>query len=502
MIKMAVLLIHALFLFSGCQILNAEKTNPPVTLVIFGSTGDLSARKLYPAIYNLSLEEDGINSNFSVVGIGRRNLSQEEFQLSVYSALQKFSRNKPSIDSWNQFKPHVTYFQADFSKESDYVQLKAFLDKLDEETGRSGNYIFYLATESNYFPIIISNLHKQGLTDEKIETSFSRVIIEKPFGEDLDSAVQLQSTILQSLDEKQIFRMDHYLGKKGVHKLVKFRFQDSKYETLFDRKYVKNIQITLSETIGIGTRANFYEKTGHLRDVMQNHAMQLLALATMEQPAGFQPEDIYSEKARLLDAIRPFSDVDMDQEIIRGQYTSGMINGTPVIGYRQENDVPEHSQVETFVQTRMFIDNERWRGVPVYIKSGKRLPEQTTQITLNLKQNPLQIDAIHFVIQPNSRIYLTKNGVREMYEIEIDASLTRREEYENLILAAIQGDQSHFITIKEVISTWTLLTPVLNHWLNSANVFLHPYAAGQWGPEAADRQIKSDKVEWNIITDK
>jgi len=473
---------------------NSDSTKPPVTIVIFGSTGDLTARKLYPAIYNLSLEEKELNENFSLIGVGRRDLSTQDFYDSVHESLHKFSRNKPSEESWNSFKQHLVYQKADFNLESDYVGLKELLDQPD----RKGNTIFYLATDSSYFPTIIHNLYKHGLVDQNEGSQFSRVIIEKPFGEDLDSAIELQGFISQFLDEEQIYRMDHYLGKEGMLKLMKLRFEDAKFESLFDQKYVSNIQMTLSETIGISTRANFYEKTGHLRDVVQNHAMQLLAIATMEPPLDLKIEEILKEKAKVLYAIRPYLNEEIAQNVIRGQYSPGVIDEKPVNGYRDEEGVPKTSQIETFVQAKMFIDNDRWSGVPIYLKSGKRLPQQTTQVTFNLKSNPFQIDAITIVIQPKSQVLITRGEITEAYEIPMDPAFARREAYENLILATVEGDQSHFVTMDEVLSTWSLLTPVLKLWSTTPEeVFF--YEAGQWGPKAAEQQIQQDGFEWKVF---
>jgi glucose-6-phosphate 1-dehydrogenase len=466
----------------------------PFTLVIFGSTGDLAARKLFPAIYNLR-QNNEIHENFSIVGIGRRDFNEETFRTSVYNSLQKFSLNKPANKSWNSFKEHIFYHKADFNEDANYVTLKAKLAEFDRQAGRVGNYIFYLATDSCHFSTIIHHLYKNGLINQNDISPSSRVVIEKPFGEDLDSAIELQSSISQYLKEEQIFRMDHYLGKEGVHKLLKFRFQDGRFDSLFNEKYVNTIQITLSETIGIGTRACFYENTGHLRDVIQNHAMQLLALVTMEPPESICGYDLLKEKAKVLDAIRPFPEGKINQYVARGQYTSGEIQGTSVLGYREEEGVPQSSQVETFVQAKMFIDNPRWSGVPIFIRSGKRLPEQLTQVTLNLKENPFGLERVTIRIQPDPAIFLTRNSKRDIYEVSIDPNFSK-EAYENLVLAAIQGDQSHFVTIEEVISTWTLLTPVLKSWSRSS-LPIELYKAGQWGTKTADEQAAEYNLNWS-----
>lgn len=495
MFRFLLLSLTVLFL-SGCGEAHIQTNPPPVTVVIFGSTGDLTARKLFPAIYNLTQDKQ-LSENFALVGIGRRSLSEEDFRTSVHNALQTFSRNKPSDSSWNEFKEHIYYHEADFSLNESYENLNHLLKRIDQERGTQSNYIFYLATDSSYFPIIISKLHEHHLIHPITGSSFSRVIIEKPFGHDLDSALELQEHIAQFLDEEQIYRMDHYLGKEGVQKLFKLRFQDAHFEELFNRNFVKDIQITLSETIGIGDRANFYEKTGHLRDVVQNHAMQVLALATMEPPLHFQADTIHQEKVKVLEAIRSFPSDAIDQWVIRGQYGSGIIQNKSVLGYKQEKGVPDGSQIETFVQAKLFIDNERWQGVPVYIRSGKRLAAQTTQITLNLKENPLQIEAITIVIQPQSQVYIHQGENTLKYEIDIDSSFAQREAYENLILASIQDDQSDFVHMGEITSTWRLFTPVLKQWASNPSIALPIYEAGEWGPALADQQLTEEDIsEW------
>lgn len=489
-----------LILASSCSQAYTQTMSPPVTVVIFGSTGDLTARKLFPAIYNLS-HENQLHEHFALVGIGRKPLSTEDFRVSVYKSLQTFSRQKPSDSSWEAFKEHLYYHEADFSLDESYEKLNRLLKQIDQERGTQGNYIFYLATDSSYFPIIIQKLHEHHLIHSPTDASFSRVVIEKPFGHDLDSALELQAHISQFLEEEQIYRMDHYLGKEGVHKLIQLRFQDARFEELFHHHFVKDIQLTLSETIGISDRANFYEKTGHLRDVLQNHAMQVLALATMEPPLNLQADTIHQEKVKALEAIRAFPLHAIDQWVVRGQYGPGLMQGKDVPGYTQEKDVPADSQVETFVQAKLFIDNERWQGVPIYIRSGKRLAAQTTQITLNLKDNPFQMEAITLVIQPQSQVFLHQGNNLVQYAVDIDPSFAKREAYENLILASIQGDQSDFVDMGEITSTWRLFTPVLNHWSSHSSTALPIYDAGQWGPSTADQQLAEEGiVKWKTFS--
>lgn len=472
---------------------------PPVAIVIFGSTGDLAARKLFPAIYNLALEGE-LNKKFAVIGIGRREMGNQEFQASVYDGLQKFSRMKPNDASWSDFKQHVYYHKADFNSDEGYASLGNVLRQFEQEAGVPCHYIFYLATDSVYFPVIINKLSTHHLIEEGDRSRYSRAIIEKPFGRDLESAIELRQYITQFLEEEQIYLMDHYLGKEGVKKMSKLRFEHAELESLFNHEFIENVQITVSETIGIGTRANFYENTGHLRDVVQNHVMQLFALFAMELPADFNAALIHQEKTRVLDAIHPFPAESIDEWIIRGQYGPGLVQNELVPGYTQEEGVPALSQVETFVQAKLLVGNERWKGVPIYIRSGKRLAEQTTQITLNLKENPLGADAVTFVIQPISGAYLTYGTEQRQVDINMDASLARREAYENLILASISGDRSDFVDMGEVISTWRLFTPVLQKWEKNPMQPSSIYESGLWGPEAAEAQLLEDGLKnWKII---
>lgn len=458
-----IIAILCLIIFSSQGFCSNVDQDEPVTIVMFGATGDLAARKLFPALYHLSTDKE-ISDNVSIVSVGRRDLSTEEFQNSL----------KLSGMHWDAFKQSITYQKADFSEAGDYLALKELLKN-------KTNYLFYLATDSSYFSVIIANLYKSGLISPN---DGSRVVIEKPFGRDLNSSIELQSYISQFLDETQIYRMDHYLGKEGVHKLLKFRFQDGRFDSLLNEKYVSSVQVAISETIGIGTRANFYENTGHLRDVIQNHAMQVLALSMMEPPASLTAVDILKEKARVLYAIQPIP----EEEVIRGQYAAGIIEGKPVLGYLEETGVPSTSQIETFVQMKLQIDNFRWKNVPIFISSGKRLPEQTTEIVFNLKENDQGIERIRIVIQPDPQIYIN----HDIYPISQDPSFSR-EAYENLILAAVKGDRSYFVTIDEVLATWSLLTPILESW--SAKPILL-YDAGQWGPKEAADQTNLYHINW------
>lgn len=450
-----------------------------LTVVIFGATGDLTSRKLYPALYNL--HQDGeLHPRFQLIGIGKNTQIKSEFDNSVLNSLQQFSRNQPTVATWEEFKAHLVYHQMDFVEEPGYLSLKDILEK------RNGNVIYYLATDSSYFRKIIGLLHRHGLLEQK-SGCYSRVVIEKPFGKDFDSATELQTDVSLFLEENQMLRMDHYLGKVGFLKFVKFRCENP-FEAFLNANYVANIQMTISETIGIGTRANFYEQTGHLRDVIQNHAMQIAAVAAMEVNA----HDLLAEKAKLLYSIRPLS----LNDVIRGQYTAGVVNHQEALGYREEKDVSADSQTETFVQMKYFIDNPRWQGVPFYIRSGKRLPEQITQVRYNFKNNPLHVEAICIVIQPKPQVVITQDKHTYSFPMPLDSALESREGYENQLLAATRGDMTGFATLDEILSSWRLFTPILNEWANDPNIPF--YKAGSWAPDAAEEHILKDGFKWEI----
>jgi glucose-6-phosphate 1-dehydrogenase len=479
--KKTVLFICFIFVLSNSLIF-ASAERPPLTVVIFGATGDLAARKLVPALFNLSKEGE-LDRDFQVVAIGRRDWNKEEFDFAVSDALNQFSRNLPTAGEWDVFQSHLVYQKMNFTQESDYQPLVELLQR------QKGDVLFFLATESSFFQPIIKLLHTQGLLQQS--SGFSRVIIEKPFGEDFDSALALQASISQYLAEDQIYRMDHYLGKEGLFKLAKFRLEDTSYENILNRNYVSDVQITLNETIGIGTRANFYEKTGHLRDVVQNHAMQVFAFAMMDRPANRVQTEILSEKAKVLEAIRPLSSSD----IVRGQYAAGIIKELSVPGYREEKGVPLDSRIETFVEARLFVDNERWAGVPVYIRSGKRLPEQVTQVKYHFKKNPLNVESLTVVVQPNPRILITQNGLTNTVQVNLDSALQRREGYENQILSAIKGDKTGFVALEEALISWRLFTPILQQWRKDPTILL--YQAGTWPSESTEEGTFSRIIEKN-----
>lgn len=491
----------------------------PCTIVVFGATGDLTARKLIPALYNLTHEEN-ISKNTAIVGFARREYTHKTFRKTIKETIDQFSKIPSSNDdSWKQFENHIYYNQSNFDDDIGYKNLQKLLLEIDQEEGTNGNRIYYLATHPSHFSTIIRKLHENQLIyDSKNNEKWSRVIIEKPFGSDLQSAIQLHKDISKYLDESQIYRMDHYLGKEGVLNLIAMRFKSAFFEPLWNNKHIDNIQITLSEDIGIGSRANFWEDTGSLRDIFQNHLMQLLAVVAMDQPSQLDSHSIHQEKIKVLNAIRPFSSAEINQSVVRGQYASGLIKGINVPGYKQEVGVSDNSLSETFMAAKIMIDNHRWSGVPFYIRGGKRLHKQTTEIAITFKdQNKTsdnskkQVSNILFIrIQPNAGIFLKTLSKVPMLETQFkpiifgyspDAFFKKSspEAYEKLFYDCINGDSSLYVEAEEQIAAWRLLSPVLDHWKSRDSEKIQEYDAGSWGPEAANHLPEKEGHFWSLL---
>ncbi len=493
--------------------LTTEKQVNPCVIVVFGATGDLTARKLLPALYNLAYEGN-LPENIAIVGFARGAHSHETFRERMGEAINQFSRTKPiNTNFWQHFQNKIFYNQSSFEQDLGYENLHKLLEEIDQKFGTQGNRIFYLATSPSHFSTIIKKLdeHKLIYHFDNNQKQWSRVIIEKPFGTDLSSAINLQKEISIYLDENQVYLMDHYLGKEGVQNLFTLRFENALFEPLWNKEFIDHIQITLSEEIGIGTRAQFCEETGALRDVFQNHLLQLLAIIAMEPPLSLSSAHIHEEKIKVLNAIRPFSLNEIDNDIVRGQYSSGEINGKKVLGYKQENGVPENSSAETFVAVQLFIDNTRWKGVPFYIRGGKRLPKQTTEIVITFKNHHSQIasNVLFIRIQPNPSIFLKMVSKVPMLNKSVEPVLfgystekffnkSSMEAYEKLIYDCIQGDHSLYVNVQEQFATWCLLTPVLNYW-KSFPEKIQNYDAGTWGPTNADQMLRNSGHQWQLL---
>jgi glucose-6-phosphate 1-dehydrogenase len=488
----------------------------PCVIVIFGATGDLTARKLFPAIYHLA-HEGYLAKQTAVVGFARGNHTSERFAEQMSQALDRFSRTKPKDEVfWDQFKDHIFYHQSEFEDDLAYQRLQQLLAKIDEEMGTQGNRVYYLATPPNDFLPIVEKLsqHRLIYDPQRVNGKWSRVLIEKPFGYDLDSAIELQEQLSKYLAESQIYRIDHYLGKEGVQNLLTLRFENALFEPLWNHQYIDNIQITLAEDIGIGSRASFWEKTGSLRDVFQNHLMQLLAIVAMEVPPHLDAASIRAERIKVLNAIRPFSLSQIESDVIRGQYASGIIQGVAVPGYREEKNVADKSPVETFVAARLFIDNPRWRGVPFYIRAGKRLAKQVTEIAITFKKSPFsshqEPNVLFIRIQPHPGIFLRTiskvPGLHKFiqpvvfgYQPDAVFGQSSPEAYEKLISDCIRGDSQLFVAVEEQLAAWRLLTPILEYWKDHAPTDFPNYEAGTWGPSAADHMLMQNGHQWQLL---
>lgn len=498
------------------------KSVQPCILVIFGATGDLTGRKLLPALYNLA--QDGeLPVRFACVGFARRPKSHEDFRSEMHKAINEFSRVKPVDDNfWKTFSESIYYHRSEFDHDDGYKELKTFLDDLDKKLGTQGNRIYYLSTPPSYFPQIIEKLSKNDLIYKQTDEPgpWSRVIIEKPFGHDLESAQKLQTEITHYLDEQQIYRIDHYLGKETVQNLMVFRFTNPIFESLWNNQHIDNIQITVSEDIGIGTRGHFFEEAGNLRDIVQNHMMQIFSIVTMEPPNNLKASSIRSEKVKVMEAIRPFNAEQLKTNIIRGQYGPGFIDGKPVQGYREEKDVNPNSNVETFVAMQLFVDNWRWAGVPFFLRAGKRLPKRTTEIAITFNRAPgflhkfdakrMTANILVIRIQPDEGISLKFNckvpGLHApLQPVKMDFlyssffGSTPPEAYERLICDCMAGDNTLFASIDEVFASWRLFTPVLNYWDEDKNPPFPNYASGTWGPKEADELINRSGRQWRLI---
>lgn len=493
--------------------------NPPCVLVIFGATGDLTARKLLPAVYNLA-KEGNLSENTVIVGAARTHLTNEQFRKLMSEAIDLNSRSKP-IDNafWKTLESKIFYHQADFDQGNAYDSLQKFLLEIDAKHGTQGNRLYYLATQPSIFTTIIDHLHVHGLIYDAKDSGpsdsgpWSRVLIEKPFGTDLESAIKLQEFLSERLDDSQVYRLDHYLGKEGVQNLMVLRFENRLFEPLWNNQHIDNIQITLSEDIGIGTRGSFWEQTGATKDLLQNHLMQLLAIATMEPPMELTADNIHKEKIKVLESIRPFPSSEIDQCVVRGQYGPGILNGHAVLGYRQEQAVSETSRVETYVAAKIFIDNERWNGVPFYIRAGKRLPKQTTQIVVTFKsESGKAANVLYIRIQPKMGVFLkilakvpglfnkSLGEVISGYTLDASFGVSSPDAYEKLIYDSMQGDSSQFVEAEEQFAAWRLLEPVLQHWRNDVGNEAFPnYNAGSWGPEAATRMLSENGHKWELL---
>jgi glucose-6-phosphate 1-dehydrogenase len=500
--------------------LRLERTPAPCVMVIFGATGDLTRRKLIPALYNLSRERL-IPPGFSVVGFARRPVGDELFRQQMLDGVNQFSRSRPAQPSvWETFAEGIHYYQANFDDVAGFRNLTTLLDQIDRERGTAGNRIFYLATPPSSYSEIIQNLGESGLAKPATPDSWSRIIVEKPFGRDLESAQELNRQLQGVFREDQIYRIDHYLGKETVQNILVFRFANGIFEPIWNRRYVDHVQITVSESIGVEGRGRYYDESGALRDMVQNHLMQLLSLVAMEPPIAFDADAVRGEKVKVLHAVRPMRPSDVSRLTVRGQYGPGTVGAEDVPGYRQEPGVAPDSQTETYVALKLFVDNWRWADTPFYLRTGKRLPRRVSEIAIQFKRAPhllfrqasdaLDPNVLVLRIQPNEGIAL-RAGAKvpgptvQIRSINLDFmygpafGVEQPEAYERLLLDCMLGDSTLFTRSDEVETAWSLLMPILNGWAETPSLDFPNYAAGTWGPEAAHALIEEDGRHWRRL---
>ncbi|HUB66928.1 MAG TPA: glucose-6-phosphate dehydrogenase [Candidatus Methylacidiphilales bacterium] len=488
----------------------------PCAIVIFGASGDLTKRKLLPSLYNLAaigiLPED-----FSIIGVARRETSHDDFRRQMTEAISEFGTQKIDPALWRRFEERMYYCQGSFDDPATFDRLKDLLDLSEKKHGTGGNALFYLSVQPVYFGQIPAHLKAKGLVEER-DGRWRRVIIEKPFGHDLASSRQLNREICASLNETQIFRIDHYLGKETAQNILIFRMGNGMLEPIWNRRYIDHIQITVAESIGVEGRGAFYETAGAFRDVMQNHMFMLLALVAMEPPNSLSGEAVRNEKVKLLEAMRLLSPEAVARDTVRGQYGPGIAKGEPAPGYRQEPKVDPNSTVETFAAMKLWVDNWRWAGVPFYLRSGKRLPKRSTEIVVRLKNAPLDIfgenesdpvgpNRLIIHIQPREGISLQvrakipgptirTRGVKMDFNYDQFGKIAPTTGYEKLLYDCMVGDSTLFHRTDMVEAAWKVAQPILDGWQEHPPTDFPNYASGDWGPPAAQELISRDNHTW------
>jgi glucose-6-phosphate 1-dehydrogenase len=498
--------------------LSGDRVPPPNTMVIFGASGDLTKRKLVPALYSLARDRL-LPSSFSVVGVARRELPG--FVQTMREGCDKFARRRPVDEKlWETFSQAIRYSSGTFEDPATYEKLKKLLAELDAERGTQGNRVFYLSTPPAEYPVIIKMLGQAGLINRDRSGPFTRVIIEKPFGRDLASARALNEDVHRILREDQTYRIDHYLGKETVQNILAFRFANALWEPLWNGKYVDHVQLTVAEAIGVEGRGGYFEQSGIVRDMVQNHMFQFLCMMAMEPPVAFEADAVRDEKLKVLRSLRPLPDdpAALATQVVRGQYGPGSVNGDERIGYRQENGVKPDSSTETYVAIKLFIDNWRWAQVPFYLRAGKSLPKRVTEIAIHFKKAPHSIfpeltrladesNVLAIRIQPDEGIALklfskvpgpSMDVVPVTMEFRYGTSFGAEppEAYERLLLDCMLGDGTLFTRGDEVEASWTFIDRIEKAWAKAKPTAFPNYSAGDWGPKEADELLARDGRQW------
>jgi len=488
----------------------------PCVMVVFGATGDLTMRKLVPALYNLE-KAKFLPNEFAVLGVAHDELSIEDFRKKVTRFLQAEDHG---TEAWDRFQQCLHYQRGDFGDQATFVRVREALDAIDQQHGTQRNYLFYMATAPKFFGEIVQQLGRAGLSDQG-EDHWRRVVIEKPFGQDLDSALALNRIIKAVISEDQIYRIDHYLGKETVQNIMVFRFGNGIFEPIWDRRYIDHVAITNAETVGVELRGGYFDNAGTLRDMVPNHMMQLISLTAMEPPSSFSASAVRDEQSKVLHAITPLSSEDVLHQTVRGQYGEGVVQKEKLQAYRSEPGVLRDSKTETFVAMKLNIDNWRWAGVPFYLRTGKRMPRRHTEITIQFKRAPFQLfreTAIHRLqtnrlviqIQPDEAMSLTYGAkipgpVLRVGSVEMSCEYAKyfgtepSTGYEVLLYDCMMGDATLFQRSDMVEAGWKILDPVLDVWKALPARNFPNYAAGTWGPKEADDLMARDGRHWRQI---
>jgi glucose-6-phosphate 1-dehydrogenase len=498
------------------HVVGPHKVCPPCLIVIFGGAGDLSHRKLIPALYNLSIDGE-LPQKFAIVGFSMEDLDDDRYRAFARDGIEKFSRRRLSEDGWARFAPLVYFIRGKFTEARDYDALKKRLDELDRQLGIGGNRVFYFAIPPDFIDTCSESLTRTGMIVPVTASGpFTRVVIEKPIGHDLPSATEINEQLARHFDERQIFRIDHYLGKETVENLMVLRFANAIFEPIWTARFVDHVQITVAEEEGVGTRAAYYEHAGALRDMVQSHLLQLLCMIASEPPRTTEADSFRDTKLDVLRCLRPLGDDDLEKWVVRGQYGEGLVRGMAAKAYRDEEHVAADSNVETFLALRCWIDNWRWAGVPFYLRTGKRLPKRASEIAIYFNAVPrilynanpraaLQPNMMTIRIQPDEGLALhiiSKVPGPQMrlapVQVDFHYASASPEAYETLLRDVILGDQTLFMRRDTVEQAWRFVEPILEAWAESPEPPAL-YAAGSWGPLEAALMIAADGRTWRTL---
>jgi len=494
-----------------------DRTTAPTSIVVFGGTGDLAKRKLFPAFFNLFIDE-WMPVRFQIIALGRKQYSQEGFRAYVLENLKEFSRNKKfTEEQWLSFSEKITFLNFDITGENSFQNLNDRLTAFDVECNSRVNRLFYLSVAPNFIDSVSTSLKKAGMADE---VEKDRIIIEKPFGYDKASAVALNELLNQNFKEEQIYRIDHYLGKETVQNILAFRFANTVFEPLWSNRHIESVQITVAEQVGVEDRGGYYDHSGALRDMIQNHLLQILCMVAMDAPVEFESSLIRDKKAEILKAVRRIKPEDINHYTVRAQYTDGEVKGKPKQGYKQEPGVDPNSSTETFVAMKFYIDNPRWQGVPFYMRTGKSMAQKKSCVIVNFKEVPnktfvngtdsLRPNQLTINIQPEMDIRLsfmtkkpgldmTLNPVEMVFDY-FECAPDSPEAYETLLIDALDGDSTLFMRSDQVEEAWDIIATIQEEWKNGTYSPIYTYAAGSWGPEAANELLSRQGHRWLSAT--